>query len=160
MEVASFVKEPVETYSTHLGSIQNLNFKSLQYIRIAKLEILQSLSPTENELEMIYAVLKIDDKDSIDIVEFQAIGQGNELKGKKLWKTESVIYQKQVRRLELRRQNNSSLVLKDATASIDLEKYRGYNRCKRFLTATGETVDEIEPSPSQDDPSHSTNPWI
>ena len=84
MEVASFVKEPVETYSTHLGSIQNLNFKSLQYIRIAKLEILQSLSPTENELEMIYAVLKIDDKDSIDIVEFQAIGQGNELKGKKL----------------------------------------------------------------------------
>ena len=33
----------------------------------------QSLSPTETELEMIYAVLKIDDPDSIDIVEFQAI---------------------------------------------------------------------------------------
>lgn len=158
MEVASFVKEPVETYSTHLGSIQNLNFTSVY--SYCKTWNPQSLSPTENELEMIYAVLKIDDKDSIDIVEFQAIGQGNELKGKKLWKTESVIYQKQVRRLELRRQNNSSLVLKDATASIDLEKYRGYNRCKRFLTATGETVDEIEPGPSQDDPSHSTNPWI
>ena len=39
--------------------------------------------------------------------------------------------------MELRRQNNSNLVLKDATAAIDLEKYRGYNQCKRFLTATG-----------------------
>ena len=42
-----------------------------------KPEILKSLSPSENELEMIYAVLKIDDKDSIDIVEFQAIARVN-----------------------------------------------------------------------------------
>ena len=46
-------------------------------IHIIKFEILKSLSPSENELEMIYAVLKIDDKDSIDIVEFQAIARVN-----------------------------------------------------------------------------------
>ena len=77
MEVASFVKEPVETYSTHLGSIQNLNFTPVTSVySYCKTWNPQSLSPTENEREMIYAVLKIDDKDSIDIVEFQAIGQG------------------------------------------------------------------------------------
>ena len=48
-----------------------------------------------------------------------------------------MILPQKVRRLELRRQNNFSLILKDATSSIDLEKFRGYNQCKRFLTATG-----------------------
>ena len=47
----------------------------VECIHIIKFEILKSLSPSENELEMIYAVLKIDDKDSIDIVEFQAIAR-------------------------------------------------------------------------------------
>ena len=48
-----------------------------------------------------------------------------------------MILPEKVRRLEVRRQNNFSLGLKDATSSIDLEKFRGYNQCKRFLTATG-----------------------
>ena len=104
-------------------------------------EILKSLSPSEEELERIYGVLKIDDPDSIDIVEFQAIARvkNHWVHGRyKVYLNFSrVSLPEKVRRLELRRQNNSSLILKDATSSIDLEKFRGYNQCKRFLTATG-----------------------
>ena len=41
----------------------------------------KSLSPSEEELEMAFGILKIDDPNSIDMVEFEAIGRVNSIRG-------------------------------------------------------------------------------